>query len=332
MAHDDHDQPLSPVGSALRALAGLSAAAIAGWLLYSRFGIDHEKHLPLPVSGEALRFRADEIGFLQYYVQKGAAGRPLLLIHSINAAASAYEMRPLFEAYRSTRPVYALDLPGFGFSERANRRYTPELYTQAILAMLERIGEPCDVIAFSLSSEFAARAALQRPDLIASLALISPTGLSPKTNGDSAWRRAQAAIAHGFFAFPLWSQGFYDLLTTRRSLHAFLQLGFVGKVDEGLEGYDYGTAHQPGARHAPLYFISRQLFTRDIFDAVYMQLTTPTLILYDEDAYSDFDWLLPLTRDNPYWRAARIEGTRGLPHFERLGATTAALDAFWQKQ
>ena len=39
---------------------------------------------------------------------------PLLLIHSINAAASAAEVEPLFTHYRQQRPVYAIELPGFG--------------------------------------------------------------------------------------------------------------------------------------------------------------------------------------------------------------------------
>jgi pimeloyl-ACP methyl ester carboxylesterase len=49
---------------------------------------------------------------------------PLLLIHSVNAAASAYEVRPLFDHYRGRRPVYALDLPGFGQSDRSDRLYS----------------------------------------------------------------------------------------------------------------------------------------------------------------------------------------------------------------
>ena len=37
---------------------------------------------------------------------------PLLLIHSVNAAASAAEVRPLFEHYRRERRVIAMELPG----------------------------------------------------------------------------------------------------------------------------------------------------------------------------------------------------------------------------
>ena len=61
---------------------------------------------------------------------------PILLVHSINASGSAAEVEPLFEHYRATRPVYALDLSGFGLSSRADRAYTPRLMTDAVLAMV----------------------------------------------------------------------------------------------------------------------------------------------------------------------------------------------------
>ena len=43
-------------------------------------------------------------------------GAPLLVLHSINAAASAAEIRPIVEHARTDRRVWAPDLPGFGFS------------------------------------------------------------------------------------------------------------------------------------------------------------------------------------------------------------------------
>jgi pimeloyl-ACP methyl ester carboxylesterase len=107
-----------------------------------------------------------------------------VLIHSVNAAASAYEMRPIFEQYRGKRPIYALDLPGFGFSERSDRRYTPQLFSEAIADLLRtqvRETQPVDIVALSLGCEFAASVALAMPERVRSLALISPTGLAGKT-------------------------------------------------------------------------------------------------------------------------------------------------------
>ena len=102
-------------------------------------------------------------------------------MHSVNAAASAAEVRPLHEHYRATRTVFSVDLPGYGFSERSDRVYTPRLMTDALHATVAEIrarcGEaPVDALACSLSCEFLARAAVEAPAAYRSIALVSPTG------------------------------------------------------------------------------------------------------------------------------------------------------------
>ena len=85
--------------------------------------------------------------------------RPLLLLHSINAAPSAMEMKPLFEQFAPERPVFAPDLPGFGLSQRGDLPYSPDFYAQAIADVVKQLeGPPPDVVALSLTCEFAARA------------------------------------------------------------------------------------------------------------------------------------------------------------------------------
>jgi hypothetical protein len=122
-------------------------------------------HSPLPnaVTGERRQI-SGRLGVLSYYVAGPAesGAPPLLLIQSINAAGSAYEVRPLHEHYRTFRTVYSMDLPGYGFSDRSDRDYTLRLMTDAILAMTEEIERrqgpgPIDALALSLSSEFLAR-------------------------------------------------------------------------------------------------------------------------------------------------------------------------------
>ena len=144
--------------------------------------------LPPALSGERLEFESPA-GRLSVYV--AGQGPPLLLVHSINASGSAAEMRPLHEHYLASRTVFSVDLPGYGFSERSDRVYTPRLMTDAVHAVTAQIAlrcgpEPIDALALSLSCEFQARAAAEAPGRYRSLALVSPTGFS----GRRAWRGA----------------------------------------------------------------------------------------------------------------------------------------------
>ena len=266
-----------------------------------------------------------QAGLLSSYIHPEGQGQPLLFIHSINAAASSYEMRPLALHYAGKRPVYVLDLPGYGFSERSRRTYHPALFTHAISDFVDHvIKQPVDAVALSLSCEFLGLAALTRPSMFRSLTFISPTGFShsPMPGGNQG--------IYDLLNFPLWSQGLYSALVSRSSLRYFLQMSFSGPVDEGLVDYAYETSHQPGARYAPLSFVSGQLFTSLIRPQVYERLKQPGLILFDEDPNIRFDAIPEHLQRHPNWQAARITGTRGLPHWEKLTETVTQLEAFWE--
>jgi pimeloyl-ACP methyl ester carboxylesterase len=309
---------------------GVSAA----WIAYSNSFVNHHHKIGRAIDAEPHTITTPSTGRLNYYVDRTGEGRPVVLIHSINAAASAYEMRPLFERLRGNRPVYALDLPGFGFSERSDREYTPELYVQSILALLQQLNVSggADVVALSLGAEFAALAAQQRSDLVHSLTLISPTGFSNRSSDEEFRRQENSARIHRAFAAPLWSQPFYDLLTTRASINFFLDRLFVGPVDTNLLEYSYATTHQPGARHAPLYFVSGALFTPDVRNRVYAQIHIPVQVIYDEDdEFVDYDALKSFLAEHDTWQAQRVIPTRGLPQFEMPDRVMEILRTFWNQ-
>jgi pimeloyl-ACP methyl ester carboxylesterase len=267
------------------------------------------------------------VGRLAYYADASVSGRPLLLIHSINAAPSSFEMKPLFEHYRGGRPVFSLDLPGFGHSERADRRYSPELFADAIRAMLEQvICGPTDLIALSLSCEFAARAAIAVPGLVSSLTLISPTGFGTRAV-PPAW---VGRVAYAALNRPLWRQGLYDLVASRRSIRYYLGKSFVGGAPQAMIDYAYATSHQPGARCAPLYFLSSQLFTLKAMDRLYARVgDLPVLALADRDPYVTFEQLPAFAAAHPKWDFETVAPHMGLPHWERPQAACAALERLW---
>ncbi|APT31614.1 alpha/beta hydrolase [Methylobacterium phyllosphaerae] len=307
-----------------------SAAALAGW---SGLAVNRRMPLPPALPGRHERLRTRRAGDISLYGSTEVEGVPLLLIHSINAAANAYEVRPLYLRYRGTRPVYALDLPGFGFSERSRRRYTPRLMVEAIHAAVDEIrhrhgGWAIDALAVSLSASYLARASLERSDAYRSLALISPTGFDGRLSGDGPpdGHRGRDWLRDALDRPPL-GRPLFDALVTRPSMRFFLQKTFGSSdIDEGLLAYDYASAHQPGAEHAPWCFIAGHLFPTDA-TRLYERLRLPVWMVHGTRGdFVDYR-LAPRVADRPNWRVETLP-TGAFPHFEQPAAVAAGYDAF----
>jgi pimeloyl-ACP methyl ester carboxylesterase len=302
-------------------------------------GIDQPvRELPAAVSGER-RDLHGRAGRLSYYVQAplsaGADATPLLLVHSVNAAASAYEVKPLYEFYKDRRTVYALELPGFGCSERTDRKYTPRLMTDAIHVMVAEIRRrhpdaTIDALALSLSSEFLARAALETGDAFRSLALVSPTGFdhAAADPGPPGSTRGNPLI-YRLVAVPLWRRPLFNLLVSGPSIRFFLRKTWGSPhIDQGLAHYDELTAHQEGAWHAPYWFVAGFLFSRDI-SRVYQSLPMPVFMAYGvRGDFTDYR-LKSEVEAKSNWTVREFQ-TGALPHFEVLDAFTRHYDDFLQ--
>lgn len=290
--------------------------------------------LPAPVSGEALAIEG-RAGPLVCYVdgQASSGSGPLLLIHSINAAGSAYEVQPLHEHYRKTRRVYSLELPGYGHSDRSDRVYTPRMMTDAVLVMTAEIRrregvDAIDALAVSLSSEFLARAASEQPAAYRSIALVSPTGFDRRGpfRGPAETSRGKAWL-YRLFTVPLWQRGLFDLLTSRRSIRYFLEKTWgAQEIDEGMLEYARLTTRDPGAHHVPYYFISGYLFSADI-TTVYESLRLPVWMSHGvRGDFVDYRHKQDLAgRAN--WNFTVFD-SGALPHFERTQEFIATYDAF----
>ncbi len=208
------------------------------------------------------------------------SGRPVLLIHSINAAASVFEMREPFQRLRDHVAVHAVDLAGYGNSARPPWRYRAAMYIDLIEALLERIGQPTALIASSLSAAYAVVAATRRPHLVDRLVLICPTGIGQldRPPGIAAYTTYQ--ILRSPFGRLI-----YRLLTTRPSIRLFLASQAYADpasiTDERLEMF-YQTCRRPGAYYAPICFLSG-LLNCDISTA-FARLTQPTLLVWGSDA------------------------------------------------
>jgi pimeloyl-ACP methyl ester carboxylesterase len=286
--------------------------------------------LPPALPGQRIEFPGP--GLLSSYVD-GPPGRPLLLVHTVNAAASAAEVRPLYEHFRQRRPVFAVDLPGFGFSERSDRRYTPRIMTDALHAAVamvrDRCGpEPIDALAVSLSCEFLARAAVEAPEQYRRLALVSPTGF----RGRTVWRgppgsTRRVAWLHWLLTGPGWGEAAFRGLTRPGLIRYFLQRTWGSKaIDETLWAYDVLTARQPGAQHAPLDFLSAGLFSADIH-TIYDAIRHPVFMCHGvRGDFTDYRGAGFVT-GRPNWRLT-VYDSGALPYFEHERLFVADYEAF----
>jgi pimeloyl-ACP methyl ester carboxylesterase len=258
---------------------------------------------------------------------------PLLLIHGVNAAASSYEVRPLFSRYRAHRVVYALDLPGFGRSARVKRAYTPAMMVDAVLAVAEAIrqvhgGVAVDALGLSLGCEFLARASLEAPLTFRSLALVSPTGMGGRhpRKGPPQSHMGVPGLRQ-VLSVPLWSQALYRGITHPRMIRHFLRRAWGAPgVDRGLLDYSIESAQQPGARYAVMSFLSGELFSGDAF-RLYCALTLPVWLAHGiRGEFVDYRGKARLSVA-PNWRV-QVFPSGALPHFEARQAFCSAYDRF----
>lgn len=282
--------------------------------------------LPSAFSGE--RFVFDGIA-----CTTAGSGAPLALVHSINAAASMDEVRPLYEHFKASRTVFAIDLPGYGHSHRPDIAYSPRLMTDALQGLAAQVAQRCgaqplDALAVSLSCEYLARAAAEQPTRWGRLALVSPTGFS----GTKSLRGAPGSTRgkpwlHRQLSRPIWAQWLFEKLTKPGVVRYFLERTWGGKaIDEAMFEQAVRSAREPGARFAPLHFLAGNLFSADI-DDIYDALTQPVWMSHGvRGDFTDYR-KQSLVEGRPNWRFTVFD-TGALPYFERRAEFMLAFEAF----
>ena len=288
---------------------------------------------PLPSNAPQPWLLDHPVGALACHVAGPEDAPPLLLVHSVNAAAGVHEVAPLLAHYAATRRVYALELPGYGASARPDVAYTPALMTSALSTATDAIASrhahaPIDALALSLSCEFLARAAQAAPARYRSLALVSPTGFSgtQPAEGPAGSTRALPRL-HAWLAHRPWSRPLFDLLTSRRSVRYFLRRTFGRQeVDETLIDAAWRAARHPQAHHAPLCFLSGFMFSRDMA-GIYRALSMPVWMVHG--VRGDFTDYRQKTRLGlgAQWHFAVMQ-TGAIPWFEELAGFLDAYSRF----
>ena len=107
----------------------------------------------------------------------GGSGPPLVLVHGLGSSAAVefyYNLEPLAAHHR----VFAIDLPGFGRSDKPVLRYTIDLFVRAVSDLMACEGiERAAVMGVSMGGRVALGLALDSPEKVERLVLVDALGV-----------------------------------------------------------------------------------------------------------------------------------------------------------
>ena len=111
----------------------------------------------------------------------GGSGSPVVLVHGLGSSA-AVEFYFNLEALAANHHVLAIDLPGFGLSDKPALEYTIDVFVKAVKDLMQSESlERAAVMGVSMGGRVALGLALEAPDTVERLILVDALGVgAPK--------------------------------------------------------------------------------------------------------------------------------------------------------
>jgi pimeloyl-ACP methyl ester carboxylesterase len=155
----------------------ISAAINAVFLMFvaaSSIGAVHANSLPSEqgVIGTEIRSGHVAVNGLNYYYEIQGEGEPLLLLHGGLGQIEMFE--PLLPEFTRRRQIIAVDLQGHGRTPLGDRPINLVDIGNDLAEILKKFGyQQVDVLGYSFGGGAALRLAIQHPDLVRRLAVVS---------------------------------------------------------------------------------------------------------------------------------------------------------------
>lgn len=255
-------------------------------------------------------------------------GSPVLLLHGIYPGASSFEWRHVAPALAERHRVVAVDLLGFGRSDRPAARYTPGLFQALLGDLVAHVAEPCAVVASGLTAAQLVALAGRDPRRITSLVLVAPTGVAYMRDPAP----SASATTRLLLGAPIVGNTVYNGLTSPSKMRRHLEGIYVDDrmVTPALVQHYVRMARQPGGKHAVAALLSGKLNV-DVRTSL-RRVRQPTLLLWGE-----------LARQNSVERAhafrvikhdlewSLVQDAGDLPHDERPDEFNTVVRSFLER-
>lgn len=291
----------------------LSSSSIAGISLVN-------KGIKLSAASKALLDKS-QMNFFHWrlgdiYYTKTGTGKPLLLIHDLDSAASSYEWHKVIPNLSKKYTVYALDLLGCGQSEKPYLTYTNYLYVQLISDFIKsEIGHRTDVISSGGSESFVIMACSNSPDLFDRFMLVNPNSINTCSQLPGPYSRYYKLLLD----FPIIGTLLYHIATSKSSIkHAFSDLYYANPkaVKQSIIDTYYESAHL-GFSPKSIYACVRCNYTKCNITNALKKIDNSIYLIGGEKQNHIKELLTEYVDYNPAIEYSIIKDTKYFPHIEK---------------
>lgn len=191
--------------------------------------------------------------------QRMGEGPAVLLLHSFGPGHDSEEWRRVAELLSDDHEVFAIDLIGWGRSDKPKLHYDHELYIQLVVDFIEDVVRSRTVpIAAGLAGAYAVQVAVDHPESVRGVALAVPSGVN--IYGDEP--DLKDALVHRLLRAPILGTSALNLYTSHTSIARYLKRDVYAapdRVDAALVDRHYHSSHQPGSHHPLAAYLSGYL-------------------------------------------------------------------------
>lgn len=254
--------------------------------------------------------------FGNIHYTKTGSGKPLLLIHNLDASSSGYEWKQIISSLKEEYTVYTLDLLGCGRSEKPSLTYTNYLYVQLISDFIKsEIGHRTDIIATGSSASMVIMACNNTPELFDRLMLVNPDSLLSCSQIPGKY----AKFYKGFLDFPVIGTLLYHIAFSKQSIKdAFITKYFYNPYsvkDIYINSY-YESAHL-GESPKAVYSSVHCNYTKSNITNALKKIDNSIYLIGGAGMENIKDQLDEYTIYNPAIEYTLIPDTKMLPQMER---------------
>jgi pimeloyl-ACP methyl ester carboxylesterase len=240
----------------------------------------------------------------------------VVLVHGFASALESWA--GVVPTLAKTHRVIALDLKGFGWTDRPEGDYSPEAQAKLLLRLLELRGvSRSAIVAHSWGSSVALAASLQAPERVSKLALYDAWVYEEQLPTFFHWARAEG-VGEALFGL------YYKERADERIALAFFDRKFVTEklvesVDDALD--------RPGTLAAALAAVRGQRYSE--VEHRYRGIDKPTLLMWGrEDIVTPLKYGERLSRDLPSSKLVVYPRCGHFPMIEALAASNRDLVQF----